>query len=146
VNADHPALRPWNNAARKALPRGVLAWLGLLVSVYLASGFFVTEHLAARWVLGGFVVSHVIVFAGPALFKSFQLRAGTVSLLHVLCWTPGLILVLGDLIGGVGGAYAVWAWALALVTAIAFFFDIRDSAVLIKHLTRRNNQSKTGLD
>ena len=139
VDTDHAALRPWNNAARKSLPRGVLAWLGLLVATCLASVFFVASHQAARWVLGGFLISHVIVFVGPLVCKSLDLRAGLVSLLHIVCWSPGLVFAGLDLLSGSGvGVYVIWSWAIVIVTAISFFFDFRDASIYVMYLVRRD--------
>ncbi len=59
----------------------------------MTSGFFVKGHPSARWVLGGFVVSHVIVF-GIAPLKLFTMRRGFVSLCRVLRWASGLVLVI----------------------------------------------------
>ena len=92
------ALLVWDNHARLSLPPILATWLGFLVVVCLASVFFVRDHTAARWVLGGFIASHVIVFTLPAI-SNFTIRRGFVSLVHVIFWSPGLITTLLDTAG-----------------------------------------------
>ncbi len=58
------------------------------------------------------------------------LRAGLVSLLHVIFWTPGLIALLSNQSDiRVNSAYGVWASLMLFVYAVAFTFDIRDGLV-----------------
>jgi hypothetical protein len=120
-------LRLWDNKARLSLPPGLLAWLAVLVTTFLCSAIFAGQHRAARWALGGFVVSHLIVLA-LSLAKSFTLRIGIVSLTHVTCWTPGLVLAVVEVLnGGANGFYEFWLYAIIVVTSISFLFDLRDA-------------------
>jgi hypothetical protein len=124
------ALWIWNNDARRSLPPGLLAWLGFLVLTCLASAFFVVNHFAARWLLGGFIASHAIVFRLPSL--RVTVRRGLVSLLHVLCWSPGWVLVIFDTDGrGDDMLYRIWSYTLIAVVSFSFIFDLRDTAIYV---------------
>lgn len=129
LHAGDRVIRPWNNSARLSLSPGLYAWLALLVTTSLASIAFLGEHLSARFVLSGFILSHAIVFTLPHV-SSFGVRWGTVSLLHVVCWTPGWLLTLASL-ASVGETadlvYRIWAMALVFVVGSSLAFDLRDT-------------------
>ena len=130
------ALLLWNNHSRLSLPPLLATWLAFLVIVCLASVFFVRDFTAARWVLGGFVVSHAIVFLLPAV-ATFTMRRGFVSLMHVLCWTPGLIATIFETPGRQSSvAYEWWSYALIAVISISFIFDIRDACTYLYYLAK----------
>ncbi|WOF75393.1 hypothetical protein QMT40_003064 [Parvibaculaceae bacterium PLY_AMNH_Bact1] len=126
-----PALGVWDNEARTNLPSWMMVWLGFLALTFLSSLIFAWNHVPARWVLAGFIGSHVVTIA-IASIEGVVLRAGLVSLLHVIFWTPGLIALLSnqsDLC--LNSVYGVWASMLLFVYAVAFTFDIRDGLVWI---------------
>jgi len=130
------ALLVWNNQARLSLPPALALWLGFLVVVCLGSALFVRDFAAARWVLGGFVVSHLVVFLLPAI-TTFTIRRGFVSLMHVACWTPGLIATIADAQGRQSNAmYAVWSYALIAVISISFLFDVRAACTYLYYLAK----------
>jgi len=130
------SLRIWNNAARLSLPWKLKLWLACLVATFLSSTAFVAAHNAPRWVLGGFIVSHLIVFCLSA-WSQFVLRIGMVSLLHVLCWAPGYVLAIADRRGSPADLpYAIWSYAIIIVISIAFIFDLRDACSYIHYAFR----------
>ena len=130
------ALWVWDNHARLSLTAGMLVWLGGLVVVVLCSGFFVDKHMPSRWVLGGFVVSHLVVF-GLGAAKSFTVRRGFVSLMHVLCWSPGFVAVILDRDGRQESLlYEYWSWVLVAVLVVSLAFDLRDSFTYLVHVIR----------
>lgn len=124
-----PALELWNNEARLSLPTWLAVWLGFLALTFVASILFAWRYPAARWVLAGFIGSHVAVVLIEST-DGMVLRAGLVSLLHVIFWTPGLIALIAyrDAIKP-PTPYGIWASALLFVYAVAFIFDIRDAIV-----------------
>jgi len=129
------SIRVWDNSARLGLPPLLKAWLLLLVVAFLTAIFFVFAHLPARWVLGGFIVSHVIVYM-LSVAKNYVLRAGMVSMLHVICWSPGLVVSLLDWDErAVGGPYQAWSYFIIAVIVIAFVFDIRDATRYVYYYT-----------
>lgn len=126
-----PAMSVWDNDAQANLPFWMMLWLGLLALTFLSSIIFAWNHVPARWVLAGFIGSHLATLAIENT-EGMVLRAGLVSLLHVVFWTPGLIALLSnqsDL--KLTSAYGVWASILLFVYAVAFTFDIRDGLVWI---------------
>lgn len=117
-----------------SLSPGLYVWLGFLVVTCLASVFFVYEHTPARWVLAGFVVSHIIVFILSAT-KHITLRIGMVSLNHLVCWTPGLISTITDVQGRDASVpYAVWSYLLIFAVSVSFLFDLRDAGTYLYYL------------
>ena len=128
------ALWAWDNNARLSLPKRLLLWLALLVSTCLSSVFFLRDHIPARLLLGGFVASHVLVFCLPSL-RLFVMRRGFVSLMHLLCWSPGWIAVIADVEGRRSGApYQIWSYLLMVVVFLSFLFDFRDAATYLYYL------------
>ncbi len=128
------ALWVWDNRARLSLPPALAAWLAMLVLSVLAGFYFVGDHIAPRWLLVGFLVSHVIVF-GLGAANLFTMRRGFVSLSHVVCWSPGLVMLLGDLISEPAfGLYFCWSMLVATILSISLLFDVRDSVVYLRHL------------
>ncbi|MGI9470369.1 MAG: hypothetical protein ACR2NZ_02475 [Rubripirellula sp.] len=149
-------LKVWDNAARASLSVGLYIWLAWLVSVNLGSLLFLRGHGAARWVLAGFLLSHLIVFSLPC-FKRFVVRRGTVSLLHVICWSPGVLACLvegwqilgwwpGDRVEPLSKTllplgFLLWSTALVITNATSFIFDLRDAATYVKWLVRPSTSS-----
>ncbi len=131
------ALLPWDNKARTSLSMPLYAWLFLLVSANLASLAFVATHHPPRWVIDGFVVSHVLVVVF-ANVKKFTMRRGTVSLLHLACWSPGWICTIVEICSGPSGTYLIWCIWLVATVGISFIFDTRDAVVYLKSLFRSN--------
>ncbi|MFT7639236.1 MAG: hypothetical protein ACI9G1_000967 [Pirellulaceae bacterium] len=130
------SLRVWDNSARLGLQPLLKAWLLFLVLAFLAAGCFVYTHVPARWVLGGFVLSHVIVFV-LSVAKNYVLRHGMVSLLHVVCWAPGLVFSMLDIEGRQDwGTYRIWSYTITAVIIVAFIFDIRDASRYLYSLSR----------
>ncbi len=127
------SLRVWDNKARLSLPLGLKVWLAVLVATFLSSAVFVPDHHPARWILGGFIASHLLVIA-LSVSKNFTLRIGIVSLTHVACWTPGLVRAIVDVQGrGLSTSYGLWLYAIIIVVAISFLFDLKDAGNYIRH-------------
>ena len=126
-------LRIWNNAARLSLSWKLMIWLTFLLATFISSIAFITTHSAPRWILGGFIASHLIVFCLSA-WPQFVLRIGMVSLLHVLCWTPGYLLMLADRHNSATNLpYTIWSHAIIIVISIAFIFDFRDACSYLQY-------------
>lgn len=124
-----PALGVWDDNARSAKSTSMMIWLGFLALTFFASAIFVWNHAPARWVLAGFIASHVAA-APIENSEDMVLRAGLVSLLHLVFWTPGLVALLSNQPDiKPTSAYGIWASILLFVYAVAFTFDIRDAIV-----------------
>jgi len=127
------ALDIWDNAARQALPIQVKVWLGLMMLTNIAAIGFLKNHVAARWVFAGFVLSH-----GAGIVMAMQgmtLLAGQVSLLHVIFWTPGMIMLLlrrNEI--QYPKAYGIWATLSLTFYFGSMLFDVPDASIYIQHL------------
>lgn len=128
------ALDPWDAEARANLAIQVKVWLGLMLLTNLASLAFIRRYVAARWVFGGWFVSHAIGLI--LILQGYEFVVGQVSILHIICWTPGgiaLLMKLNELKTG-SKAYRYWA-SLAMVFYFgSMLFDVPDA---ITYLTSR---------
>ena len=130
-------LRLWNNAARLSLPLPLKLWLGLLVATVLSSVCFFGNSNAARWVLAGFAISHLLVFV-LSILPTMTLRVGMVSLTHLACWTPGYLLAIAQLPSHFPTTtYEVWTVAIVVVISISFGFDVRDGSRYLRAAIQR---------
>lgn len=126
------ATEEWNAAARTALPLHIKVWLGAMMLTNLAAIGFLKNHMAARWVFGGFVVSHGLVMVMWAMGQS--VLAGQVSLFHIIFWTPGAIMLLqrrSEI--QYPSAYAIWATLSLIFYFGSMVVDVRDAPLFIQH-------------
>lgn len=127
------ALEEWNAAAREALATPVKVWLGLMMLTNIAAIGFLKNHVAARWVFAGFVISHGLVIAMSA--QGMSVLAGQVSLFHIIFWTPGMIMLLrrrSEI--QYPKAYGIWATLSLIFYFGSMIFDVRDASIYIQHL------------
>ncbi len=123
------ALVDWNMEARRNLPLHLKAWLGAMLLANAASVFFVRKHLAARWVLGAFIVSHAWI-AILEITELYTVQGGLVSLGHIIVWTPAIIALLryrSEI--ALPSAYGIWACMMLLFYAVSLVFDVRDAFI-----------------
>lgn len=114
----------WDHSSVWSTPIWLQAWLlGVLFPTFLASLFFVRRSREARFAVGGFVVSHL-----PMATGLFEMTVGSVGLVHLVCWSPALVL-LGRRRASVDPAtpFGVWVHAMFAVIAISLAFDARDA-------------------
>lgn len=126
------ATEEWDAAARAALPAHIKVWLGAMMLTNLAAIGFLKNHVAARWVFGGFVVSHGLVMVMWAMGQT--VLAGQVSLFHIIFWTPGTIMLLrrrSEI--QYPSAYAIWATLSLIFYFGSMFVDVRDAVLFIQH-------------
>lgn len=95
-----------------------------------------TGRWRAGWwvVVGGFLATILIAgFLVPAL--GLQPLSGLFALVHLICWTPGLILLLREraFLKGLS-LYGVWAGVITAVILISFVFDVRDAGIYLAHM------------
>ena len=127
------ALEEWNAAAREALATPVKVWLGLMMLTNIAAIGFLKNHVAARWVFAGFVISHGLVIAMSA--QGMSVLAGQVSLFHIIFWTPGMLILLryrNEI--QYPKAYGMWATLSLIFYFGSMIFDVRDASIYIQHL------------
>jgi len=126
------ATEEWDAAARAALPLHIKVWLGAMMLTNVAAIGFLKNHVAARWVFGGFVVSHGLVMVMWAMGQT--VLAGQVSLFHILFWTPGAIMLLrrrSEI--QYPSAYAIWATLSLIFYFGSMVVDVRDATFFIQH-------------
>ncbi|MCG3269530.1 hypothetical protein [Yoonia sp. I 8.24] len=128
-----PALEEWNNVARLALPTYVKIWLGMMLLTNIAALAFVKKHVAARWVFVGFAISHAI---GMFFWsKNIPVLAGQISLLHVVFWAPGAIMLLRRRAEiKIPTAYGIWACLSLFFYVGSMLVDIPAGLTAIKHM------------
>lgn len=126
------ATEEWDAAARAALPVHIKVWLGAMMLTNIAAIGFLKNHVAARWVFGGFVVSHGLVMAMWAMGQT--ILAGQVSLFHIIFWTPGAIMLLRRRCEiQYPSAYAIWATLSLIFYFGSMLVDVRDATLFIQH-------------
>ncbi|MEM6857337.1 MAG: hypothetical protein AAF559_05650 [Pseudomonadota bacterium] len=130
------ALQDWNMETRLGLPLHMKIWLGFMLVANLSSVLFVRRHIAARFVLGAWVASHVWIGAieGSGLFSP---TGGFVSFGHLVFWAPAiwaLYAYRSEI--KLPSAYGVWACYISFVYAVSLVFDSRDSVIWIASLVR----------
>lgn len=126
------ALEPWDTAARDALATPVKIWLGLMMLTNIAAIGFLKNHVAARWVFAGFVISHGIVMV--MWNQGMTVLAGQVSLFHVIFWTPGMLALLryrNEI--KIPSAYGIWASLSLIFYFGSMLIDIKDAFIYLQH-------------
>ena len=126
------ALEAWNMETRLSLPIWLGVWLlGVLLPANLASVFFVRNHVAARWVLGGFFCSHLWLTI-VEVTGAFVVQGGLVSLGHIIFWSPAIYALYryrSEI--KLPSAYGIWACVMIFVYGVSMIFDVRDAAIWI---------------
>ena len=117
----------WNTAARTALPVHIKVWLGMMMLTNLAAIGFLKNHVAARWVFGGFILSHGLVMVMWAM--EHTILAGQISLFHIIFWTPGAFMLLRRRREiQYPSAYAIWTTLSLIFYFGSMMVDVRDAA------------------
>ena len=126
------ALEAWNMETRLSLPLYLKIWLlGVLLPAHLASVFFLRDHIAARWVLGGFFCSHLWLTI-VEVTGAFTVQGGLVSLGHIIFWSPAIYALYryrSEI--RLPSVYGIWACTMLFVYAVSMAFDVRDAAIWI---------------
>ena len=117
----------WDHTSVWSAPIWLRIWLlGVLFPVFLASLLFVRRSPEARFAAGGFVASHV-----PMALGLSAVRVGTVGLIHLVCWTPALVLLARRRPSVEPRTpFGLWVHAMLAVLAISLSFDARDAIAL----------------
>lgn len=123
------ALEDWNMEARRALPLHMKLWLGAMMIANLSSLFFFKNHVAARWVLGALIVSHVWIAVLEAT-GLYTVQGGQVAIGHIVVWAPAIYALYRyrEEIK-LPSAYGVWACAMLFFYGVSLIFDFRDAFI-----------------
>ncbi|GAB5489745.1 MAG: hypothetical protein Pars2KO_33150 [Parasphingorhabdus sp.] len=129
------ALDDWNMDARNALPTYIKIWLASMLVAHLSSVFFVRKHRPARWVLGGFLLSHLWV-AYAEYSDAIDLKAGLVSFGHIVFWLPAIISFYRNRADiKLSSAYGIWACIMFFYYAVSLTIDVREATIYFRHVT-----------
>ena len=130
----HQPLEIWDNEARLSMPAWVSVWLAIMISTFLLGLFFVRRHVEARGVVGGFGAMILVTIATGRVLGLVPL-SGLFSLVHLICWSPALYVLLTrrPFLQG-GSIYAVWSGAITACIIFSFIFDIPDAAIYLDHM------------
>lgn len=130
----HQALQVWDAAAQANLPTPIKAWLITMAISMLAGLVFVWRRVEARWVVGGFLLGLITTRLLIPQLEIVKL-SGLVSLVHLLFWSPGLVLLgIRQPFRDEKSLYAAWSALVTLVILISFYFDIPDAIVYLRHV------------
>ena len=114
----------WDGTQVWDQPLWLQIWLlGILFPTFLAALFFVHWSNEARLAIGGFVVSHI-----PMWFSLFDATVGIIGVIHLVCWTPALVLLARRRPSvDPKSPFGIWVHAMLAVLAISLAFDLRDA-------------------
>jgi hypothetical protein len=120
-----------------ASPLWVQIWLVFMALTYASGLLFVLKQTIARLAVGGFVAG---IFIGDFIFLAIGLPmlSGAIAIVHVLFWTPALIMLLIKrpfMHEQENMAFRVWSGTMTFVICFSFLFDIRDAVIYILHFS-----------
>ena len=131
----HTALDVFDADGFKETPIWVQVWVGFMGATFAAGLFFVWKHTLARWAVGGFIAS---MASGQFTFALLDLPflAGSISIMHIACWTPALILMLIKrpfFNQKESMKFRIWSGIMTGVIVFSFLFDVKDALIYINH-------------
>jgi threonine/homoserine efflux transporter RhtA len=130
----HQPLQLWDNEARNNMPQWVSIWLAIMMSTFALGLLFVRRHVEARWVVGGFI-GMIIVTVATGRVLGLEPLSGLFSLVHLLCWSPALYVLLTRRPFMQGHSlYAIWSGAITACIIFSFVFDIPDAVIYLDHM------------
>ena len=130
----HQALQLWDSQAFANAPTWVRYWIWFMAASFVTGLLFVRQHSIARWVVAGFIAGLIIsTVVAPAV--GIIGLSGFVALVHLICWTPALYLLLSrrPFIGS-RSPFALWSGLITAVILFSFIFDIRDAVIYLGHI------------
>ncbi|PWQ99647.1 hypothetical protein DKT75_00825 [Leucothrix arctica] len=133
----HTALDVFDADGFKSSPSWVQIWVGFMLSTFAVGIFFVWKHALARWAIGGLIAS---MATGHYTFVLLGLPflGGSIAIMHIICWTPALILLLINLPflnQQEPMVFRIWSGVMTGVITFSFIFDVRDAAIYINHVS-----------
>jgi hypothetical protein len=124
----------WNGETRAALPPWVQWWIIFMVASFAVGLLFVRRHASARWVVGAFVLAHIMAGMEILIFGPAALTVGLIALNHALVWTPAGAYMAKTMTKPRHAdftPYAAWRFLILGVIAFSLVFDYRDAAIYL---------------
>ena len=130
----HGALELFDEKGMAEMPPLIHLWVNVMMGVFALGLLFVWNYPIARWLVGGFILTVILVlFVYPAL--NIPVLGGLIGLTHIVCWSPGLYCMLKTRpFFKEVTFYSVWAGVITAVILISFIFDIRDAGIYLAHI------------
>ncbi len=127
----HGAMQIFDEQGMANTPRWVMIWVYFMMVSFAASLLFVKNHLEARWVAGCFIVGVIMMMVATKALGIPPL-SGFIALVHVIAWTPALIVLLKrrPFLAPLS-AYSAWTAVMTFVIIFSFVFDIRDASIFL---------------
>ena len=118
------------NAQMEVLPAGVHVWMNWMLVMFMSSLLFVWRYVAARYVLGTYLLSMAI---GMGVFYIWP-NVHLLGVAHLIAWTPLLVFLLKKEVRfremSFKRLYDMWLMLLSATITISLIFDIRDIILL----------------
>ncbi|MEM7661686.1 MAG: hypothetical protein AAF292_05515 [Pseudomonadota bacterium] len=115
-------------------PTWVRIWIIFMLASFAAGLLFVRRRIEARMVVGGFVLGMLALMVLQGAFGLPPI-SGFIALIHLIAWTPGLIVLLRRrTFLKERSLYGAWTGLITAVILFSFVFDIRDAAIYLDHI------------
>lgn len=115
-------------------PQWVRIWVYIMLGTFAAGLLFVWKRVEPRWLLGGLVLGLVATKFVPEII-GFPVLSGFIALIHLIFWTPGLIVLLKrHAFLKERSLFGLWTGLATGVVLFSFVFDIRDAAIYLDYI------------
>lgn len=128
------ALEIFDSEGFRLAPQWVQYWIMFMLASFVAGLLFVGREPIARWVVGGFAIGFFFLgVIAPAL--GIAGLSGFIALIHIVCWSPALYLLLTrkPFLQG-RSPFQIWSGLITAVILFSFIFDIRDAFIYLRHI------------
>ncbi len=109
------------------LPPHVSLWLMWMLVVAVTSLVWSFWKFEARYVLAAFAAAFVTALLLPPLIGEQNVVYATLSVIHIVFWTPALVLLWRRRAAVNRSLYGVWLDLAMATMAISLIFDYRDA-------------------
>ena len=117
-------------------PAWVRAWVGFMLATFVVGLIFAFIRPEARFVMAPIILGFAVLIILSAGFGyAFPEVSGFIALLHLIFWTPTLIMLLRNRwFLKESTWFGRWTGVLTFVILFSFIFDIRDAAIYLDHI------------
>ena len=119
------------NAQMANVPTWVHGWMNWMMAINLVSLVFIWKHVAARWVLGAFIIMMPLNFLIFHLTHNIHL----LGIGHIIFWIPLLVYFFKtEFQEGLFSnktIYGIWLLLLSATFVISLLFDFTDIVLVL---------------